>query len=352
MTEIETSQSFNFCKLKETLEEAGYKLNDYGDHWRTAALYRGGNNPMSLKIYKNSGVWSDFGYQNTPLPAAILLSKIFGPNHPNVKLFKKNRQCSEISYYTKTQKIEMDKIYPESILQNLFPNFHFYAKKGFSQETLQSLRAGLAGTGKMYRRVVFPIYDENAQIIGFSGRKIDEDNQDKPKWKHIGNKRNWVYPTFVPSCKDKVEAAIEQEKCVILVESIGDMMALHENGIYNVIVTFGLKCSPALISFFGRFLLERIIIVANNDKDNKKNNGMIGAVANYVDLCFYFNPKNIKIQTPPNNQNDLGVCCEKKINLANWYQNLPHYDTTKDTILKFENFLPAESKKKLKKIQS
>mgnify|MGYP001287018461 CR=1 FL=1 len=47
----------------------------------------------------------------------------------------------------------------------------------------------------MYRRMVFPVYNEHNQIVGFSGRKVDDDN-DYPKWKHIGKRNNWVYPAF------------------------------------------------------------------------------------------------------------------------------------------------------------
>ena len=46
--------------LKSSLESLGYQLKDYGNYWRTSAIYRGGDNSTALKIYKNSGVWTDF----------------------------------------------------------------------------------------------------------------------------------------------------------------------------------------------------------------------------------------------------------------------------------------------------
>ena len=42
------------------LESIGYNLIDCGDHWRTQALYRDGDNKTAVKIYKNTGVWMDF----------------------------------------------------------------------------------------------------------------------------------------------------------------------------------------------------------------------------------------------------------------------------------------------------
>ena len=46
--------------LKSSLESLGYQLKDYGSYWRARALYRGGDNSTALKIYKNTGVWTDF----------------------------------------------------------------------------------------------------------------------------------------------------------------------------------------------------------------------------------------------------------------------------------------------------
>ena len=58
-------------------------------------------------------------------------------------------------------------------------------------------------------------------------RKIDDDN-DYPKWKHIGKKNTWVYPSFVKN--NECDAEIERLGQVHLVESIGDAMALYDAG--------------------------------------------------------------------------------------------------------------------------
>ena len=110
--------------------------------------------------------------------------------------------------------------------------------KNISEETQKKLQGGLAGVGKMYRRMGFPIYNEHKQLIGFSGRKVD-DNNNYPKWKHIGRRNNWVYPAL--NKKTEVDEEIKTKKEVILVESIGDALALYEQNINNVLVIFGLS---------------------------------------------------------------------------------------------------------------
>ena len=60
-------------QFQEILESLGYKLIDCGDHWRTQALYRDGDNKTALKIYKNTGVWMDFVENKGSKPFEALL---------------------------------------------------------------------------------------------------------------------------------------------------------------------------------------------------------------------------------------------------------------------------------------
>ena len=47
----------------------------------------------------------------------------------------------------------------------------------------------------MKDRYTFPIFDNNQELIGFSGRLIKH-NDNLPKWKHIGQKKNFIFPNF------------------------------------------------------------------------------------------------------------------------------------------------------------
>jgi hypothetical protein len=40
--------------IESSLIELGYKLKDFGSHWRASAVYRDGKNPMSLFGKKSS----------------------------------------------------------------------------------------------------------------------------------------------------------------------------------------------------------------------------------------------------------------------------------------------------------
>ena len=62
------------------LESLGYRLIDCGDHWRSAALYRDGDNPTALKIYRDTGVWMDFVANTGAKPFEALLQETLKDN--------------------------------------------------------------------------------------------------------------------------------------------------------------------------------------------------------------------------------------------------------------------------------
>jgi hypothetical protein len=284
------------------LESIGYNLIDCGDHWRTQALYRDGDNKTAVKIYKNTGVWMDFveNKGSKPLEALVQLT-LKDPQQISEVLG--NVKIENVTTFSKKEKIQMEKIYPEESLDKLFPNYNFYLKRGISESTQQDFKVGLAGVGKMYRRMVFPIYNEYHQLIGFSGRKVDDDN-DYPKWKHIGRRNNWVYPAFNKGVG--VNEEIELQKEVILVESIGDALALYEQGIKNVLVMFGLSVNGNIINYLNSKSINRIFISTNNDRNSAENRGLIAAIKTFIKLssCFDLDRLTVKFPTPP--YNDFG----------------------------------------------
>lgn len=305
-------------QIRPTLEKIGYHLIDCGNHWRTKALYRGGDNEASIRVYKNSGVWTDFarGSQSFPFDKLIKLSCASDPKTAEAIINSLNK--SDEFVFIKKQTIEMDQVYPENMLNNLFPNLSFYKKKGISEETLRFYKTGLAQSGKMYQRMVFPIYNEYSQIIGFSGRKIDETKTEIPKWKHIGKRRNWIYPAHIPS-EETVDSIIKKSGEVVIVESIGDSMALFDSGVKNNLVTFGLGCSASLVAYLSSFPVKRIVVSGNNDYSKDFNSGYMGSVKILLSLLPYFDFSTIEIKLPPEPHNDFSDAYLSGIDLNNWY---------------------------------
>jgi len=317
MNQTTHQTSIDPVSIRPTLEKIGYRLIDCGNHWRTKALYRGGDNESAVCIYKNTGVWSDYAQGSQKFPFERLIKLTCGSDAQTIKKILSSINKSEEYIYIPKQTIEMDAIYPESILNNLFPNFSFYKRKGLSEDTLNFYKTGLAQSGKMYRRMVFPIYNEYSQIVGFSGRKTDVDNDKIPKWKHIGKKRNWIYPAYIPA-EETVDSVIRKTGEVVIVESIGDSMALFESGVKNSLVSFGLGCQPIMLSYLSSFSVKRIVIAGNNDSDGE-NHGYFGSVKTLLNLLPYFDFNCIEINLPPENHNDFSDAFTSGLDLKKWY---------------------------------
>ena len=271
---------------QQSLEKLGYNLQDCGSHWRSRAIYRNGKTNTSLIIYKDSGVWKDFGLDNQAKPFTALVKETL-----KTEDFKVLKQ-----YYPDTQET-------------------YIANKPKEEKTQKIFQCGYAGGGKMYRRIVFPIYDLDNQIHGFSGRTVIE-GDNIPKWKHMGRKTNWVYPNHL------AHEYIDKSGEVILVESIGDCMALYEAGFKNVLMLAGLDISNKMISYLNAFNLERIIISTNNDKTKEVNSGALASVKIASKLSTVFDLSLIKVNPPVNN--DFGEMLERDTGMLNnfkqWYQ--------------------------------
>jgi len=283
-------------KIKDCLINLGYKLNDRGPYWQTNAIFRNGDNSTAIQIYKNSGVWKDHVQGSVFSPLKRLVEITLGTNDKNV--IKKYLEEEDIgSHYNKIEsreKIEMEEIYPEDCLKKLLPHYKFYNDRGVSDEVLANLKGGFATAGKLNKRFIFPIYNELSQIYGFSGRDMTS-IEGRPKWKHIGKKKSWVYPLHN---NPKTLKDIKERGEVILVESIGDLLQLNENGYFNVLVTFGLDVSNKLICSLVSLGISRIILSLNNDSTSTKNRGLEACVKNYLKLLNYFEPDKILICLP------------------------------------------------------
>lgn len=281
----------------EVLKNIGYNLTDRGNYWQTNALFRGGDNRTAIRIYKDSGVWCDFVDDGKNLPFEALLKKTIGE--------------SDISFYTKnifkpirTEKrlLKEEKTFPESSLKKLLPDYDYFESRGINKLTQKAYKCGLATGGKLYQRIVFPIYRADKKIHGFSGRKVLQDNE-RPPWLHYGHSTDWFYPYY---SVDGVIEKIKEEKRVFLVESIGDSMSMYQNGVENNLVCFSNKIGPKMISRLANLGVD--IVFAFNDDSKKegkaKDQGKRGALISILKMVDIVDLNRIWFVTP--NKNDFG----------------------------------------------
>ncbi len=283
--------------IREILTEIGYTLSDQGKYFRTKPIYRDSSSSTVLSIRKSDGKWKDFrediggSFEDLIRLSLSLKSKVDTTKwliNKGVDITSESRKIEP--------KIPQAKVFKDEKLSKLIPDHSYWNGRGISKETLSTFKGGVADSGKMAERYVFPIFNKKEQIVGFSGRDLKPNKNDnskfvRPKWKHIGDKSKWNYPLL-----NNVKT-IREQKSIILVESIGDMLSLWENNIKNTIVSFGVILSPNMLSTLTRMDPDKIFISFNDDSSNTNAGNEAARVAKKK-LLQFFDEDQITIRLP------------------------------------------------------
>jgi DNA primase len=131
----------------------------------------------------------------------------------------------------------------------------YLLKKGFKTDEIR--QAGLVinsskGDYDRFRgRLIFPIFDARNQIIGFSGRILDE-AKDEPKYINtpetlLYRKRETLFGIHLS------KEAIKKENQAILVEGEFDMITPYAQGIGNIVATKGTAITREQLMLLKRF---------------------------------------------------------------------------------------------------
>lgn len=309
----------NDCEsVRRILQDIGYVLTDNGREFRAKPLYRDSDNDSVLRIWKNSGQWVDFKENKSGSLEELIRLTLKLKSIEEAKQWIGSKGISSNSEEIEKPRAITKQIqyFDKSLLLKLTKNDEYWNNRGISSSTLAPFNGGVATTGKMYNRYTFPVFDNKDNIIGFSGRDISPFSlEGRPKWKHIGDKKEWVYPLKV-NIED-----IKKCKKIILLESIGDMLALRENGINNSIVTFGLNISAKIIYSLIALNPDKIVIAFNNDSDNN-GAGNEAAISAKNKLLNYFDRNQISINLPVGAKDfgDLNLFDKSKI--QEWYKTI------------------------------
>lgn len=304
-----TESIFN---VKSFLLSLGYKIHgETSSHYRMKPLYRSSNNDSILSVNKETGWFTDFKTGDYGPPYKLLaITKNISINEAKSLLgdiSKKKEEIEEI-------KIDLDipLVFNTEEIKELLPSYYFYNKRGISTETLKYFQSGYCTYGKMSDRYVFPIFHKTGELRGLAGRDVT--NKKSMKWKNLGQTKGWDYPYYFN--KEYIKEASE----VILVESIGDMLALWENGIRNVLVCFGTKLPQETLLTVLSSNPSRVIISMNFDQPDKDGfcPGQESAQKIEKKLASWFNSSKIIKSFPTGN--DFG--CMSKDEILKWKEKL------------------------------
>lgn len=279
--------------VRTILENLGYKLQlDGAKYYRTKPIYRNSDNKNSLRVSRKTGWFTDFGGDGIRGSLVDLVALTLGlKTLEDAKQWLSGHQFNLVKeqYTGPILMKEQTRYYSEAMLSNLVDNHDYWVNRGLSIETIKEYGGGVAVTGFMEGRYVFAIRNRHGKIIGFAGRDLT--NKKSAKWKLSGPKSDFFFPySHMNNCR--------KSSTIILVESIGDCLALAEAGIRNTLVLFGLNLSDALLSFIAGICPKKILISLNNDGEE---NGCVGVKASEKireQLSEYVNSDILNIALP------------------------------------------------------
>ena len=297
----------NELDVKEALMDMGYSnITEDSRNYRMKPIYRDSSSSTVLSVRKDTGFFIDFSKNISGSFAELVKLSLGFKNEYDAKewVSQKNFRVK-----TKTEikpKLKEQRILPPETLNHIIPNHKYWTDRGVSEETIGVFQGGIMESGRMKNRYTFPIFNYKKELIGISGRYINEIQEDSKviKWKHIGDKSKWKYPMQYNN-----KLLIKLKK-IILVESIGDMLALWDSGIKNTMVTFGLNISLDVLNYLLRIDANEVIISFNNDENNNSA-GNIAAEKASKKLRKYFDYNAIRVNLPP--KNDFGEMTKEEI---------------------------------------
>lgn len=290
--------------IKDILLDLGYSnIIEGPKDYRMRPIYRDSDNNTVLSVKKDTGRFIDFSKGISGSIEDLIKLSLNLKNVEDVKKWVSQRNINLDKKEVERPVINAQKIFDREMLFKLKKDHSYWANRGIPEDIVAQFEGGIASSGKMAGRYVFPIFNKFDQIVGFSGRDILE-RSEVPKWKHIGNKSSWCFPAklTLKSIKDKKE--------VFIVESIGDALALYNAQIDNFIVSFGLEISTAIINFLLKVDVNKIRICFNDDSD-KNFAGNEASEKAYNKLIKFFDRNQIAINLP--SKNDFGEMTTEEI---------------------------------------
>lgn len=97
-------------------------------------------------------------------------------------------------------------------------------------------------------RILFPIRNENKELIGFSGRVMENDS-DRPKYLNTKETKIFSKRKIAYNFSEAIKSAKVKKEIVVL-EGYMDVISLHKNGIDNAIALMGTTLSQYHVNLF------------------------------------------------------------------------------------------------------
>ncbi len=153
-------------------------------------------------------------------------------------------------------------------------------KKGYDEKTLVDIGLVNSAGGKFYdmfsRRITFPLWDKDGNIVGFSARVY---RGEKDVSKYMNSRESIIFKKGETLYNyHNAKDAAKKEKRIILVEGFMDAIRISSSGIKNVVALQGTAMTKEQIELLKKLRVE-VVLCLDND-----NAGLIATLNNGKEL--------------------------------------------------------------------
>ena len=162
--------------------------------------------------------------------------------------------------------------------------------RDFSPDLLEKSGLFIKGERGLYDRfrgrIMFPIFDHNGEIVGFTGRLLKNDPESR-EGKYVNSPETLLYnKSKILYGYDKAKTAIREKNECVLVEGQLDVILSQQIGISNTVGVSGTALTPDHMRLISR-LAEKIVIVLDGDEAGFKASARAVMLALAADLDVY-----------------------------------------------------------------
>jgi len=136
----------------------------------------------------------------------------------------------------------------------------FLSKRGYKPAEIEASGMIIKSThqssyyDRFRNRIMFPIFNLFGQVVGFTGRVMPGEEQNKETAKYINTPETQIYSkSRVLYGLDKAKLEAKLQNSVILVEGNMDVIACHQFGTKNVVCTSGTALTSEQIKLLKRY---------------------------------------------------------------------------------------------------
>jgi len=226
--------------------------------------------------------------------------------------------------------------------------YKYLTDLGYKAENIE--KAGLLvkkeGQSKYYdrfrNRIMFPIFDLNGQIVGFSGRIYGK--EDEKKAKYVNTPETIIYnKSMIVYGLDKAKIEIRKKNQCVLVEGQFDVIMAHQAGSQNTIAISGTALTLEHLKILKRYT-ENLVFSFDADSGGEKATKRAVGLAQQLEF-------NVKVVLLPKDKDPADIIKEDSKKWENLLEkNKPVIDFYFDNIFsKYSKNLTVDDKREIAK---